>query len=242
MASGGSDLGFDSSDDGPPPELPEPEESTEVPESQTIDLNESADYAQFDIGGYFDTAETYGSEYDGEIQHASTSGTEGLDQVDDGFAGFSLRSDGRSVPPESELDPGVGRPTDSLGVSSPVPGWDDTSSLWIHGEDPLEGDGSGGDEPGNSSPSGTPGGDNPGGDDGGGKDDESEENKKDKAVREMLLLKAINAKYLPAFASEENVILHDTVLETELTLRRAEKGTRKLWKSKMTGRPLWRNT
>ncbi|OAE22476.1 hypothetical protein AXG93_4697s1120 [Marchantia polymorpha subsp. ruderalis] len=55
------------------------------------------------------------------------------------------------------------------------------------------------------------------------KDDESEKSdEKEKAVKELLLLKAINSKYLPAFANEENIILHDTVLEAEIALKRAE--------------------
>jgi hypothetical protein len=48
------------------------------------------------------------------------------------------------------------------------------------------------------------------------------EDQEDNAKRDLLLLKAINARYLPAFANEENVILNDSVLEAEIALRKAE--------------------
>ncbi|CAM6084637.1 unnamed protein product [Calypogeia fissa] len=48
------------------------------------------------------------------------------------------------------------------------------------------------------------------------------EDPEDKATEDLLLLKAINAKYLPAFANEEHMILNDSVLEAELALKKAE--------------------
>ncbi|CAM6090941.1 unnamed protein product [Calypogeia fissa] len=48
------------------------------------------------------------------------------------------------------------------------------------------------------------------------------EDPEDKATKDLLLLKAINVKYLPAFANEENMILNDSVLEAELALKKAE--------------------
>ncbi|KAL2610629.1 hypothetical protein R1flu_029202 [Riccia fluitans] len=233
MASGESDVSVDSSDQLPPLQSPAPGESTTVPELPKIDWDESNDYAEFDPAGYGDEDEdeTFGAAYDRDIEQESALGTRGGDQVDDDLARFGLRTSWGSPPHELVLDAGLGgehgnRLQSDSPVSSPVPRRDDTSSCWNSGlfeQDPPGGSGPGGDEPGDGSPSGPPGNDDPGGDDGGGKDDESEEsNEKDKAVKEMLLLKALNSKYLPAFANEENVILHDTVLETELALRRAE--------------------